>query len=66
MRRGLPKEQLAAAADAVRALTQSRQPDSEQALGRSNSVPKRKRTQPLRSASCKSFKADAANAAAAV
>ncbi|CAL8471109.1 g10651 [Coccomyxa elongata] len=68
--RCLPKEQRAAAAEAVKALraafADAQQPGGQcEALGRSNSVPKRKRTNPPRTSSCKSFKGDAAAVAAA-
>lgn len=68
--RCLPKEQRAAAADAVKALraafADAQQPGGQcEALGRSNSVPKRKRTNPPRTGSCKTFKSEAASAVAA-
>ena len=67
--RCLPKEQRAAAAATVTALraafADAQQPGTQcETLGRSNSVPKRKRTNPPRSGSCKSFKGEAAAAPA--
>lgn len=56
----------AAAVSALRAAFAEQQPGSRcEALGRSNSVPKRKRTNPPRSGSCKNFKGEAAAATAA-
>lgn len=64
-RRCLPEEQRSAAAEALRALRRSCQlAQGAGGLGRSSSVPKRKRSHPPRATSAKSLKAENEAAAA--